>query len=88
MPTTVQVLSWVPLASPIAKVLRGMVKRMRALRIVVTVLIAAYAAWAVLLFTLPVGGDPIPVLLAWIVVMGVLFGTPAIRRRLLGTRRS
>ncbi|MEU4513865.1 hypothetical protein AB0G05_30565 [Nonomuraea wenchangensis] len=88
MPTTVQVLSRAPHASPTAKILHGRLERMRALRIVVTVLIAAYVIWAVLLFTLPVGGDPIPVLLAWIVVMGVLFGTPAIRSRLLGTKRS
>ncbi|MFD9942095.1 hypothetical protein ACFWYW_48845 [Nonomuraea sp. NPDC059023] len=61
---------------------------MRALRIVVTVFIAAVAVWGVLLFTLPVAGDPATMLLAWTVVMGVLFGTPAIRRCLLRTGRS
>ncbi|MBB5081735.1 hypothetical protein HNR40_007230 [Nonomuraea endophytica] len=46
---------------------------MRALRV----------AWVVLMITLPGAGAPEISMLAWIIVMSVIFGIPAVRRRLL-----
>ncbi|WP_157248040.1 hypothetical protein [Nonomuraea typhae] len=60
---------------------------MRARRSVVAVALTACLGWIVAVFAVP-GADPFLVLMTWLVLMGVVFGVPPVRRFVLGKRRS